>query len=982
MIINRGLSILIFVLLCAVKVNSGPYAGEQEGLIPWVENTLEAMSLDEKIGQLIMIRAFSKKDIKDKKSILAQIRRFHVGGICFFQGDPTIQADLTNTYQQKSKVPLFIAIDGEWGLGMRFPESTISYPRQLMLGAIQDNNLIYEMGRQVAKEMKRIGIHINFAPVVDVNNNPLNPVINDRSFGEDKLNVAAKSYAYMKGMQDEGLMACAKHFPGHGDTDVDSHVGLPIINYDRDRLDSLELMPFRELTKQGIESVMVAHLHLPKLDNRPNRPSTLSADIVNGILREEMNYDGLVFTDAMEMKGVASHFPNGIAGAEALLAGNDVILLPNDIAKTVETIKAYIKEGKLTEDRIDQSVRRVLTAKYKKGLNKLEKVGDLKSIKDDINSNEGLSLKSKLIENAITLVRDDSNKLPLGLGTQNRYAVLSIGEGKETAFQKRFSDYATTRILKVKKDMIPEVQRAFLNELKQHENVIVSLHDMSKYASRSFGIPESTRAFINELIKVKDITLVVFGSPYALKYFDNGGTVVLAYNEDEMTQDITAQSLFGANDIKGLLPVTASPYSRYGKGLYRSANGTLGYGLPEQVGLNSKKLRKIDTLMQEMQDIKAAPGGQVLVARNGKIIWNKSYGYHTYEKKRKVLNNDIYDVASVTKVMASTLSLMKLYDEGKLDLRSPLRRYIPETDTCDKRDIIIEDMLAHQARLAGWIPFYKKTVSENRNPKPLEKYYSKNLKPEFSIAVASNLFLRSDYQDSIWSRILASELIEKDNYRYSDLAFYFAHKMIRNITKVDLDEYADDQFYKRMGLINTGFLPLRRHPKSTIAPTEEDNYFRKQRLQGYVHDMGAAMLGGVSGHAGLFSNASDLGVISQMLLNGGKYGGVNYMSENTVKRFTSRYYRSTRRGIGFDMKEMDKTKTPNMCEEASEETFGHLGFTGTAVFIDPKYDLVYVFLSNRTYPNMKNNKLGRENIRPRVQSAIYQSFLNPQQPQS
>jgi beta-N-acetylhexosaminidase len=982
MIINRGLSILIFVLLCAVKVNSGPYAGEQEELIPWVENTLEAMSLDEKIGQLIMIRAFSKKDIKDKKSILAQIRRFHVGGICFFQGDPTIQADLTNTYQQKSKVPLFIAIDGEWGLGMRFPESTISYPRQLMLGAIQDNNLIYEMGRQVAKEMKRIGIHINFAPVVDVNNNPLNPVINDRSFGEDKLNVAAKSYAYMKGMQDEGLMACAKHFPGHGDTDVDSHVGLPIINYDRDRLDSLELMPFRELTKQGIESVMVAHLHLPKLDNRPNRPSTLSADIVNGILREEMNYDGLVFTDAMEMKGVASHFPNGIAGAEALLAGNDVILLPNDIAKTVETIKAYIKEGKLTEDRIDQSVRRVLTAKYKKGLNKLEKVGDLKAIKDDINSNEGRSLKAKLIENAITLVRDDSNKLPLGLGTQNRYAVLSIGEGEETAFQKRFSDYATTRILKVKKDMIPEVQRAFLNELKQHENVIVSLHDMSKYASRSFGIPESTRAFINELIKVKDITLVVFGSPYALKYFDNVGTVVLAYNEDEMTQDITAQSLFGANDIKGLLPVTASPYSRYGKGLYRSANGTLGYGLPEQVGLNSKKLRKIDTLMQEMQDIKAAPGGQVLVARNGKIIWNKSYGYHTYEKKRKVLNNDIYDVASVTKVMASTLSLMKLYDEGKLDLRSPLRRYIPETDTCDKRDIIIEDMLAHQARLAGWIPFYKKTVSENRNPKPLEKYYSKNLKPEFSIAVASNLFLRSDYQDSIWSRILASELREKDNYRYSDLAFYFAHKMIRNITKVDLDEYADDQFYKRMGLINTGFLPLRRHPKSTIAPTEEDNYFRKQRLQGYVHDMGAAMLGGVSGHAGLFSNASDLGVLSQMLLNGGKYGGVNYLSESTVKRFTSRYYRSTRRGIGFDMKEMDKTKTPNMCEEASEETFGHLGFTGTAVFIDPKYDLVYVFLSNRTYPNMKNNKLGRENIRPRVQSAIYQSFLDSPQPQS
>ena len=982
MIINRGFIVVLLSLLFTVSLNSGPFGGHQDPVIPWVENTLEAMSLDEKIGQLIMIRAFSKKEKSDKKSVLAQIRKFHVGGICFFQGDPSIQADLTNAYQQKSKVPLFVAIDGEWGLGMRFPKSSISYPRQLMLGAIQDNNLIYEMGRQVAQEMKRVGIHINFAPVVDVNNNPLNPVINDRSFGEDKFNVAAKSFAYMKGMQDGGLMACAKHFPGHGDTDVDSHVGLPIINFDRARLDSLELMPFRELTKQGIESVMVAHLHLPKLDDRPNRPSTLSSTIVNDILRKEMKYEGLVFTDAMEMKGVASHFPNGIAGAEALVAGNDVILLPNDIAKTVKTIKTYIKEGKLTEERIDESVRRVLSAKYKKGLNQLEKVEDIKRIDADINSNEGLALKSKLIENAITLVRDDSNKLPLGLGTKKRYAVLSIGTGEETDFQRRFSDYATTRILKVKKDMIPEVQRAFLNELKQHENVVVSLHDMSKYASRSFGIPESTRNFINELIKVKDITLVVFGSPYALKYFDDVGTVVLAYNEDKMTQDITAQSIFGANDIKGKLPVTASPYSRYGKGLYRSKNGTLGYGLPEQVGLNSQKLKRIDTLMQEMQDIKAAPGGQVLVAKNGKIIWNKSYGYHTYAKKREVLNNDIYDVASVTKVMASTLSLMKLYDEGKLDLRSPLRRYIPETDTCDKRNIIIEDMLAHQARLAGWIPFYKKTVSDSRNPKPLEKYYSKSLKPEFTIAVASNLFLRSDYQDSIWSRILSSELREKDNYRYSDLAFYFAHKMINNISQMSLDEYAEKQFYKRMGLVNTGFLPLKRHAKTTIAPTEEDDYFRKQRLQGYVHDMGAAMLGGVSGHAGLFSNASDLGIMCQMLLNGGKYGGVNYLSEATVKRFTSRYYRSTRRGIGFDMKELDKTKTPNMCDEASDETFGHLGFTGTAVFVDPKHDLVYVFLSNRTYPNMKNNKLGRENIRPRVQSVIYQSFLNSPLPQS
>lgn len=944
--------------------------------IPWVENTLDQMSIDEKIGQLITVRASTKKSTAEEKKILSQIRKYHIGGVCFFQGGPEQLAAYANTYQLASKLPLLVSIDGEWGLGMRYPKETISYPRQLMLGAIQDNNLIYEMGLDVADQLRRVGIHVNFAPVVDINNNPRNPVINNRSFGENKYNVAAKSYAYAKGMQDGGLLACAKHFPGHGDTDVDSHHGLPVIPYDRARLDSLELMPFKALAKQGIGSMMVAHLHMPQLDNRPNRPTTLSKPVIDGILRQEYGYDGLIFTDAMEMQGVAKHFPNGIADAEAIAAGNDIILLPNDIAATVKAIKTYLADGRLTENRIDQSVRRILKAKYDLGLHRSTPlVKNTSTLLRDLNKKKSLALKARLIENALTLVRDDAKLLPLRIGNDKKYAVLSIGSTQPTPFQKRIKSYASAKLIQVGKDIGPRRKEQLLNELSKHDHLIVSIHDMSKYASKNFGLTASILDLLEGISKQKPFTLVVFGSPYSLKYMDHVGTVVMAYEDDEMTQDIAAQSLFGANPIKGKLPVTASPKSVYGSGSYLASNGTLGYSLPERVGLSSTKMAKIDTIMQRMRDMKAAPGGQVFVAKDGKVVWNKSYGYHTYNRKQSVTDNDIYDVASVTKILATTISLMKLYDDGKFDLRSPLRRYLPEADTCDKRNLIMEDMLAHQARLPGWIPFYKSTVSDTKYPKPLTEYYSKTLSPGFNIPVADNLFLRSDYQDTIWSKILGCKLRDKDSYRYSDLSFYMMHRSLKQITNESIDAYAKRQFYDPLGLHHTGYLPLSFASREQIVPTEEDRYFRRQKLQGHVHDMGAAMLGGVAGHAGLFSNAHDLGVLMQMLLNGGHYGGRHYFSESTVKRFTSRYYRSTRRGIGFDMKETDDRKKPNMSELASSSTFGHLGFTGTAVFADPVHDIVYIFLSNRTYPQMKNNRLANKNIRPKVQSAIYESFI-------
>jgi len=966
--IRRLISAFIIVVI------GSSCASAQLDQAKWVDSIYQAMTLDEKIGQLFMIRASAKRDEKEAKKVIKSIEKYKVGGICFFQGDPIQLVNLMNRYQGKANLPMLTAIDGEWGLGMRYPKQTISFPRALTLGAIQDHNLIYEMGKHIGEHCKRVGLNVNFAPVVDVNNNPENPVINNRSFGEDKYNVASKGYAYMKGMQDVGVMSCAKHFPGHGDTDTDSHYDLPLINHSLARLDSIELMPFRSLIKQGIGSVMVAHLNIPTLDSRPNRPTTLSQSAVTHLLRKKLTFNGLIFTDAMEMKGVTKHFAPGEADKEAFLAGNDIILLPSNLKAGVKAIKNGIEDQSISMDRLENSVKRILRAKYTLGLHDWSAISH-DNLQEDINSNSSLALKQELLENAMTLAADESDLVPIRKIHDLQFSTISIGAKSITAFQKHLDNYVQSNHQLLAKTADAARRGVVANSVKDADYVIVGIHDMSKYASKNFGIDQRNIDFLKTLAKDKKVIVVLFGSPYALKYFDDFSTVLVAYESDEMAQQVAAEAVFGSIAIKGKLPVTASKKYVYGMGKYRSSLGRLGYSIPERVGMDSETLAGIDTIIQEMIEKKAAPGCQILAAKDGRIVFHKAYGHFTYDKKRAVRKTDIYDVASVTKTCASTLSLMKLYDEQKFDLNARIDRYIAEADTSNKGDLSVRLALAHHARLAGWIPFYKSTVSDSRrNPQPLEKYYSKILKPGFTIPVADSLFLRTDYRDSIWHRIYISELKDKKRYKYSDLAFYFMHKTIHNLVGEPINTYVENSFYKPLGLHKTGYLPLHKHDRSNIAPTEEDDYFRKQRIQGHVHDMGAAMLGGVSGHAGLFSNAKELAVIYQMLLNGGSYGGTQYIQPETIKVFTTRYPESTRRGLGFDMKELNPNKSLNMSELASDGTFGHLGFTGIAAFADPEENLVYILVSNRTYPDMNNYKFGKGEYRPRVQSQIYKAM--------
>ncbi|MFZ2897285.1 MAG: glycoside hydrolase family 3 N-terminal domain-containing protein [Saprospiraceae bacterium] len=967
--------LLTWLALGAFTVLSGhPEPGPSPDLaaMEWVDAIYNDMSPDERIGQLIWLRAHSDKGPDHVAFVEKMIREYHVGGLTFFQGTPLEQAKLTNQYQALTKrVPLIISMDAEWGLGMRMKQTTISYPRQLMLGAIQDNLLIYDMGAEIARQLRRLGVHVNFAPVADVNNNPANPVINYRSFGEDRYNVAVKSFFYMKGMQDHQVMACAKHFPGHGDTDTDSHLDLPVIAHDRSRLDSIELFPFRVLSEQGIGSMMVAHLSVPALDSTPNFPTTLSFPTVGQLLKQDIGYEGLVVTDGLDMQGVTKYHKSGEVEAKALAAGNDILLIPPDIPAAVARIKEYLGAGKIDSLQFERSVKKVLLAKYRLGLTEFNPI-PLGNLEKDLNDPKGLAVKRKLTQHALTLLRNDNNWLPIDRIDTLEIASLSIGSAGVSPFQSSLSRFAPVEHFQAPKEMSESQQQRLLQILSKKELVIASLHDMSQWAGKNFGVSASSIAFLKKLQQRTQVVWVVFGNPYALTNCTQARSLLLAYDEDPVTQDLAAQGIFGAYGFRGKLPVTASPEFRYGDGIFTPSLHRLGYGLPEETGLNSAYLPVIDSIMTKAIDKKATPGGVVLVAKNGRIVMEKAYGKHTYKEDRPVRTDDIYDLASVTKIAAATLAMMKLHDEGKLSIYDTLGAYLPELQGTDKAALTIEEIMTHRSGLKAWIPFYKETITNRQKPMP--EWYREKPDTAYNIPVATNLFLRYNYLDTIWQRIILSPLSPSKDYVYSDLGFILVARIVERVSGYPLDAFTDREFYRPMGLRSTGFNPWNRFEESRIPPTEEDDYFRQRRIQGYVHDMGAAMLGGISGHAGLFSSAGDLAAVLQMLLQKGYYGGKRYLRPETVDLFIQRCGVCSRRGIGFDLMQIDPGMGLNLSPKSSPSTFGHLGFTGIGAWADPEHQLIFILLSNRTYPSMDNNAFLRLDVRVKAQSAVYDAL--------
>ncbi len=934
----------------------------------WADSILRSLTVEEKIGQLFMVPAYSNRGKKGIAEVDRLIKEYHIGGIIFMQGGPVRQVHFINHFQSVSNIPLLVAQDAEWGPAMRL-DSTLVFPRQLTLGAVKNPDLIYDFAEEVARQCKLLGVHLNLAPVVDVNNNPLNPVINDRSFGENRYNVTLRGLMYMKGLQDHGIIACAKHFPGHGDTDKDSHKTLPVIHADRARLDSVELFPYRILISQGLMSIMSAHLLVPALEQEENLPSSLSPVVINGLLRSRMGFDGLVITDALTMKGAGEAERPGDVELQALLAGNDILLFPKDIPAAIYRIKDAINQGILSAEQLDEHVRRILLAKAFAGLDHYQPVSD-SALVYALDNPYVRVLKRKLIASALTLAQDKENLIPFRQISRKRFAVLTIGGGDNSTFAARLSAYAPFDVFRISKEASRAEWDRLQKALSKYDHVVTGLFGMSRWYSRNYGVTAQAQQFLQRLNDQHRLVLCLFGSPYSLGLFPGLETVLVAYGDDTDYQDLAAQALFGGIPLEGAIPVSAGFEYPFGTGLERKEVLRLSFSLPEAVGISSMALAGITRIAREAIDLKATPGCQVLVAVKGKVIYNHAFGYFTYDKRLKVDRNDLYDVASITKVAATTLSLMYLYDRGLFSPYKTLDYYLDDLKNTTLGRLLIRDVMTHTAGLKPWIPFYAATVADSI----FSEYYCETQEPPYTIQVADHLYIRNDYPDTIFKLIREAELKPKGRYKYSDLGFYLLRKIVEKLTNRPLEEFVQEKFYLPLGMYHTTFRPLEKFPRNQIVPTELDTIFRRQLVHGYVHDPGAAMLGGVSGHAGLFSTAEDLAILMQMLLNKGLYGGKRYLKDKTVQLFTARQNNRSRRGLGFDKPEPDPEAIGPTSKLVSLKTFGHTGFTGCCVWADPEYEVVYVFLSNRIHPTADNKKLISENIRTRIQDIIYQSL--------
>lgn len=945
----------------------------------WVDSVMQEMSIEERIGQLFMVAAYSNKGPVHEKSIEALIKKYHIGGVICMQGGPERQVHLLNRYQSVSNIPLLVAMDAEWGPSMRL-DSTVLYPRQMLLGAIEDNEFLYQAGRQYARQLRDLGVQVNFAPVVDVNINPENPVINSRSYGENRFRVTEKAYFFAKGIQDERVLAVIKHFPGHGDTDKDSHKTLPVISHKRERLDSVELLPFRKLINAGVGGVMSAHLFVPALDSTPGLPTSLSRKVLTQLLRNNYGFDGLIFTDALNMRAVSEDYEAGELELKAFQAGNDVLLFSGNVPEAVAQIKHALDSGIISREEIDARCRRILSVKRWAGIRKFDSISTERLV-PSLNSPEAKLLNRQLTEKALTLVKNADGIVPVrGLG-EKRIASVSFGCREISHFQKRLKDYADVPAYVYERDADNLGKPRFYKQMSEYDVVIVAVHGTNRRPHKNFGLDNETKAIIKQLSSKSEVVLSFFGNPYALRNYDalEGIPAVLVnYNDRDLTQDVAAQLIFGGIPSRGVLPVSISAEYPAGTGV-RTKKIRLAYSdIPEYAGVDSEILKKADSIAENAIAEKATPGCQILAARNGKVFYHKAFGHYTYHKKKEVDADALYDLASLTKIVATTSSLMRLYDASAFRLNDSLSAYLPMLCNTNKSKLLFKDILSHQARLIPWIPFYMETVAADSLK---QFYYSEKQSENFPVEIAEGVYGRACLRDTVLKRILDSKLRYRKAYKYSDLGFYLLKEFIESQSGRYMKHYTDSVFYRPLGAVDMGYLPLKRFPRERIVPTEKDTYFRNQVLQGYVHDQGAAMLGGVSGHAGVFSNANDLAKMMQMFLNKGEYGGERFIKAHTVQVWTSPLMNPSenRRGLGFDKPLISDRSRGPVCEAASPESFGHSGFTGTYVWADPENQLIYIYSSNRVYPDAGNRKLIDMDVRTKIHEVLYNAIRKEEQ---
>ena len=931
----------------------------------WVDSTYQSLTLDEKIGQLFMPMVFSQGDQSHYQQIFKDLKKYHLGGIIFSKGTIAEQARLTNLFQSQSKVPLLIAMDAEWGMAMRLHDAK-PFPYQMTLGAIQNDSLLYQMGYSMANRQRRLGVHLNFSPAVDINTNAKNPVIGLRSLGSDPLLVTQKAGMLLRGMQDGGLMTSIKHFPGHGDTSTDSHHTLPIVGHGIDRLNQIELYPFKTLIDEGAFSVMVGHLEVPSLEDIKGRPSSLSSSIVTDLLKKKFEFKGLVVTDALNMKGVSDYGGNESASLGSFLVGADLLLIPDDLPLAFADIRNAFLTGTISEERLAHSVKKILSAKYEAKLHESKMVNP-DYLQAELQTSDFNALRHQLAEASLTVIRNEDMVLPIQNLEDSQIAYVSIGEDKGEFFFDRLQHYTS-----VDKQTLSEI----LSTKDDYSHVVVGLHQPYHSPFVKHKLSAEVIEKIDLLCQKFNVILVTFANPYSISKLplEKCKSVVLAHQNNPIFQSKAAQLVFGGLGANGKLPVSVGRYPQ-GSGIDIAPLGRLSYGHPKQVGMDENVLEIVDLMATRAISDSIAPGMQILVAKSGKVIYHKSFGHMRYSKQTPIQWFHRYDLASLTKILASVPLAMLEYEQDSLFLLSPISELLDGYEKSNKANMNFQALFSHHAGIQPWLPFYKKTISQETN-RPLKKLYRKKQKRKHAVQVSEDLFLRTKYLDEIKDEILDSPLLDSLYYKYSDLPFYMFKEYIEGRYKQRMDQLVEEKFYSPLGASHMGYLPLQEVHVNHVVPSEIDDYFRHTEVQGFVHDMGAAMQNGVGGHAGLFSNANDVAKMMQMFMQGGLYGGHNFFSPSTVSHFNTRHYKSenNRRGIGFDKQQFKDPGPTCLC--TSEQSFGHSGFTGTFAWADPASDLVYVFLSNRTYPTMENTKMVDTNLRSEIQRVIYKALIH------
>ncbi len=934
----------------------------------WIASELAKLSMKERIAQSFMVACWSNKGSEHLAETEALVRQEKIGGLIFFQGERDNLQEAIRQMQAASELPLLIGMDAEWGVAMRLSGEP-RFPYQQTIGAANDLKLTEKIGYHMGIECDQLGIHMNFSPVADVNLNPQNPVIGFRAFGSDPQQVAKQTAAMVKGIEDAGVISCVKHFPGHGDTDKDSHKELPVVSHSVNEFETKDFLPFKGAIEAGTRSVMVAHLNVPELDPS-GTPSSLSKPVIETYLRKKLGFKGLVISDALNMKAVADKYGKSEVVAKAYLAGCDILLFPENVSDAINLIYSKVESGALSKEEVNEHCRRVLRAKYQAIVHK-------PMIKRKDPAPDRQLIINQTYEKALLCLKNDAENLPVDLVDKE---IIRIAIGTHTsAFRDRLNDYA--KITHYKYFTTEEAARKLKNiRLNPEASYILDFHSDGQRARNNYGFG-SWKQVLDLLPEHAAATVVLFGNPLVLQNETSFPKVVksvlCAYENTAAAQERTAQAIMGAFDIDGKLATDITNQWKKGSGLRVKNNGRLKYSQPEELGLNPAKLKEVDDIVAKAIEAKAFPGCQIVVAIDGKIILQKAYGTTIYENGDSITNAHIYDIASITKIASSTTALMRLKTLGKFDEQLDLNQLVPEyvkgTPYADLKAI---DLLTHQAGLTPWIAFYKRTL-ENGELDP--SVYSKTDNGIYKRAVADNIFIKDDYWKTMLKIIVETPLTGKKSYEYSDLSYYFFNKYIELTSGMGQNEFVEKEIYRPLGLQTMTYLPLKKFNRKRIVPTEYDKEFRKQLIHGYVHDPGAAMMGGVAGHAGLFSNATDLAALMQFLLNKGQIGDQSIIKKEIVDQFTAcQFCPSNRRGIGFDKPTVSIKNGPT-CDLVSPATFGHSGFTGTITWADPENKVNFVFLSNRVYPDADNWKITKMSVRTEIQRVIYEALFEARQ---